>query len=371
MTIAADGDVVRLVLLLSLVASFALYARFHLVAGGALTGGYLALLILSGQLSQLLGLVVSTLVVVALVFGVVLRYLALPRPWVFYLCVGTSTTVTAIFGWMTSLLPADAPSIALLVLFGSFVIPGLVAYDVAHQGPSKTALAIAGVAAVTLLAIAPILPLLSVLPASDLSQGSEPSRITVDLMSLAAVTVVLVGAVLRLGLGLRSGGFLAPLFIVAFFSWSAFVTVVLAALATHVCMRFLGRRILLTPRQQAMVTLMVGGLVAWAAMYWAATLGWQPATQAYTFAIGPLLATGLTAIDMGRPDSNAVKTIAGVGLGTLALLGVLAVADTWGTWYAVAALSVLALGLIPAALRVKRTCDFAEGVARSHNAAQP
>ena len=179
-------------------------------------------------------------------------------------------------------------------------------------------------------------------------------------MPFAVIAVIVIGAVLRFSLNLRSGGFIGALFIVEFFSPEAFLAVGAAALATQVIMSLIEWRVVLSWRQRAMVALMLGALVAWGGLYWASAFGWLPAMEANLYTLSPLLATGLMAADMGRKGSDVLRTFLGTGLAALILAVLLWFTTTLGLAAGIGTLLVVSLGLIPGILALRAPRRAAE-----------
>lgn len=365
-----DPALFRLLLVLSVGVAFAVYTRLHLVGGGSVTGGYLAILAVTGSWSTLLGTTVVTVLTLAIMRGLVLRILGLPRSWQFTLSVLVGAILTGVLAALVPPWISLGEPLGLAMTFGAFVIPGLLAYDVSHQGFPQTMLALALVTGVTLAVCIPVFLLLSGLPQAAATAAPFVQRIPPSLMPFAVIAVIVIGAVLRFSFGLRSGGFIGALFIVEFFSPEAFLTVGIAALVTHGLMLAIETRVVLTMRQRAMVALMLGSLVAWAGLYWAGAFDWLPAQEANLYALSPLLATGLMAADMGRPagrpgdpagmGSDVLRTFIGTGVAALALAALLWVTDAIGLVAGIALLAVISLGVIPGVLGLREPWTAAE-----------
>lgn len=361
-----DPALFRLLLVLSVGVAFAVYTRLHLVGGGSVTGGYVAILVVTGQWSTLLGSALVTLLTLIIVRGFVLRFFGLPRSWQFTIAVFIGAVITAVLAAIVPAWISLGEPLGLAITFGAFVIPGLVSYDVSHQGFPQTMLALGLVSGATLAICVPVFLLLQGLPAGSPDDVPFIQRIPTDLMPFAVIAVIVIGAVLRFSLNLRSGGFIGALFIVEFFSPEAFLAVGAAALATQVIMSLIEWRVVLSWRQRAMVALMLGALVAWAGLYWASAFGWLPAMEANLYTLSPLLATGLMAADMGRKGSDVLRTFLGTGLAALILAVLLWFTTTLGLAAGIGTLLVVSLGLIPGivALRAPRRAAERSGKMR-------
>lgn len=360
MDILQDPSLFRLLLVLSVGAAFAVYTRLHLVGGGSVTGGYLAILVVTGEWSTILGTAVVTGLTLIVMRGFILRFLGLPRSWQFTIAVLVGAALT---GLLTAVVPpyiSLGEPLGIAMTFGAFVVPGLIAYDVSHQGFPQTMLALASVTGITLVVCVPAFLLLQGLPPGTGDAAPFVQRIPPDLMPYAVVAVIVAGGALRFSLGLRSGGFIGALFVVEFFSPEAFLAVGAAALTTHLLMWFIERRVVLTGRQRGMIALMLGALVAWAGLYWASVFGWLPAQEANLYVLSPLLATGLMAADMGRSGSDVIRTFIGTGAAALILAVLLWITDNYGLLIGSGALLLVALGSIPGIVALREPWRQAE-----------
>lgn len=365
MSAFSDPALFRFLLVVSVAMAFAVYTRFHLVGGGSVSGGYAAILALTGSWQTVLGVAIVTLLTLAVVRGLVLRAMAIPRTWVFVLCVLIGALITAGLIAITPFVEAVSGFVGVSIAFGAFVIPGLLTYDISHQGFPRTMFALGLVTAGTIAICLPAFLLMSPLPAGTEDVAPLVERIPPDSLTYAIVLAIVIGGVLRFTVGLRSGGFIGALFIVEFFTITAFITVIAAALATHLMMRVYDHLVLMSPRQRGMATLILGALVAWFSLYWASTLGWAPAMEANAYTLSPLLAVGLVAADMGRPLSGALSTIVGTAVAaTVVAVGVWITVNI-GMVVGVAFLIVIAALCTPAVIAVVRTWSAAESAGRA------
>ena len=360
MDILQDPSLFRLLLVLSVGAAFAVYTRLHLVGGGSVTGGYLAILVVTGEWSTILGTVVVTGLTLIVMRGFILRFLGLPRSWQFTIAVLVGAALTGLLAAVVPPYISLGEPLGIAMTFGAFVVPGLIAYDVSHQGFPQTMLALASVTGITLVVCVPAFLLLQGMPPGTPDAAPFVQRIPPDLMPYAVVAVIVAGGALRFSLGLRSGGFIGALFVVEFFSPEAFLAVGAAALTTHLLMWFIERRVVLTGRQRGMIALMLGALVAWAGLYWASVFGWLPAQEANLYVLSPLLATGLMAADMGRSGSDVIRTFIGTGAAALILAVLLWITDNYGLLIGSGALLLVALGSIPGIVALREPWRQAE-----------
>ena len=355
MTAFTDPALFRFLLVVSVAIAFAVYTRFHLVGGGSVAGGYLAILAITGQWQTILGVALVTALTLIFLRGVLLRVLALPRSAVFVLAVLTGSLITVSLLAATPSIEAISGFVGVSIAFGAFVVPGLIAYDVSHQGFPRTMLALGAVAAGTVIICLPAFLLMQPLPAGTEDVAPIVERIPPDLLPYGIIAAIVIGGVLRFSLGLRSGGFIGALFIVEFFTVTAFLAVMAAALGTHIITRAYGHYVVMSPRQRSMFALILGALVAWASLYWASALGWAPALEANAYTLSPLLAVGLVAADMGRSQSDVLRTVIGTTLTTLGIALGIWLSQTLGLVAGALYLVIVATLATPAAVSVVRS----------------
>ena len=216
-------------------------------------------------------------------------------------------------------------------------------------------LALGAIAAGTVVICLPAFLIMQPLPTGTENVAPIIERIPPDLLPYGIIAAIVIGGVLRFTFGLRSGGFIGALFIVEFFTVTAFITVLAAALATHVIARAYEHFIVMSPRQRSMFALILGALVAWASLYWASALGWAPAMEANAYTLSPLLAVGLIAADMGRSNSDALRTVIGTTLAALGIALGIWLSQTLGVAAGVLYLALVTILITPAALTVARS----------------
>lgn len=355
MTAFTDPALFRFLLVVSVAIAFAVYTRFHLVGGGSVAGGYVAILAITGQWQTLLGVALVTLMTLSAVRGLFLRAVALPRPAIFFVSVLTGALLTAGLLALTPFIESISGFVGISIAFGAFVVPGLISYDVSHQGLPRTMLALGVIAAGTVIICLPAFLIMQSLPAGTENVAPITERIPPGLLPFGIIAAIVIGGVLRFTIGLRSGGFIGALFIVEFFTVTAFITVLAAALATHVITRAYEHFVVMSPRQRSMFALILGALMAWASLYWASALGWAPAMEANAYTLSPLLAVGLIAADMGRSNSDALRTVVGTTLAALGIALGIWLSQTLGLAAGVLYLALVAALVTPAAVTISRS----------------
>jgi hypothetical protein len=295
-----------------------LYSKYHLVAGGTTTGAFLAIVLHNQQWLVALWIPACAILVYLVFKFLVLPRVALPKSWIFSMMVLNGVLFSGIFEilYLQDVLQRDSLLFA-VVIYGSYVTPGLLAYDLAHQDIKRTFLALAGVSAGTLLITTPLLLFMSEFNVGiSGTELSRPLYFDASYLWVETFACVILGFILRFGLNLRSGGFIGPVFILQFVTLESIATVAISAVSAWVFATVLVRFTPLTPRQKANIALISGALIAWFGLYWASFFGWLPAIEANGFATAPLLAVGLIAADMTRSQSNPATTLMGTLLNT-------------------------------------------------------
>ena len=364
MSAFTDPALFRFLLVVSVAIAFAVYTRFHLVGGGSVAGGYIAILAITGQWQTILGVALVTLLTLSILRGIILRVVALPRSAIFVLGVLIGSLITVAMLAFAPFIEAISGFVGISIVFGAFVVPGLIAYDVSHQGFPRTMLALGAVTAGTLIVCVPAFLLMQGLPAGTEDVAPVVERVPMDLLPYGVIAAIVIGGALRFTFGLRSGGFIGALFIVEFFTITAFVTVIAAALFTYAITRIYGRFVVMSPRQQSMFALILGALVAWASLYWASALGWAPAMEANAYTLSPLLAVGLVAADMSRSHSTALRTVVGTAIAALGIAAGIWLTEALGMAVGVVYLLTVAAIATPAAIAVARSYSAAAASGR-------
>lgn len=370
--LSLDVDITRFILVAAIAVAMVVYTRWHLAVGGTLTGGYLVLLLLSGQWTVILAIVITAILTRYLVLVVFTRFAPATKNWLFLCSVAMSAIVMTVLVHTLRLMgPVDLPwGISLVLTTGAYITPGIMAYDLAHQGWVPTVTGLMLVMLGSLAIVVPVLVFANVVqPESSGTFVSFEGNIPPALFGWASIAIVLFTAAVRVSFDLRTGGFIGALFLFEFFTPEAFITVGISAIVTYSIVGQLGRVLPWTPRQRFQATLAIGAMVAWTGLYWASLAGWQPAQQANAFALAPLLAVGLVAADMGRAKSGIVRTLAGATVGAffVALVVWSASAGTILGWMSSVALVVVIPGLlvIPGARAMHRARLHAVAVGRA------
>lgn len=351
-----DLDLIRFILIASVAVGSAVYARTNLSAGGTLTGGYLSILALEGRWGAIALAFATTVIVYVVMRLVVTRHLPLPMREFFVGAVVVSALVSTsaqlMIGGASSVATIDLPGgLVIFLTVGSYITPGLLAYDITHQGLRPTSLGLGLVVVGTFAVVTPVLALANWLqPESTTIFEPFEGNIPDNRFWFAVLASTLIASALRFSFDVRSAGFIGSVFLVEFLTPAAFVTVVSAALAASLLVSFLRRHVVLTPRQRFQVAFMVGAMSAWTGLYWGSRLGWAPAEEANSFAVEPLVVVGLIASDMGRSRSSTAKVLGGLAAGSGFVWLVLELAASGIGWRQV--LSGATVAIVPMALAV-------------------
>ncbi|PVY96363.1 poly-gamma-glutamate biosynthesis protein PgsC/CapC [Actinomycetospora cinnamomea] len=313
-------EVVRVALVVGVVISMLFYERVQLTTGGAIVPAYLALHLAAPLF------IVTTIVGAYLTYVVVNVVLA--RRAILYgrrkfeievlVGLGVIMVATIVAGRLGALDP---------ILFGlagiGFLVPGILAHDMARQRPGRTVLAVLATTAVlgvvvfvydSLLAIAPLSP--STVPVLASVAGYDR-----DLLLVGVAVSVLIGMLVFAHVGVRSGGFITGAYLALLAPrWlDVLFTLVVAVATWAVVVHLLMPRLLIFGRRKLSTMVLVGAILAWSGellVAWATggdVLVWRGLT------IMTLMAPALLANDAQRQGWE--KTVWGAGLTALGVYG--------------------------------------------------
>ena len=320
-------EVVRVALVVGVIVSMLFYERVQLTTGGAIVPAYLALHLPQPLfIATTLAAGYSTYLVV---HGALARKLILYGRRKFEVEVLVGLVLVTVLTLCAASLEAVDPVLLGVAGIG-FLVPGILAHDMARQRPGKTVVAVLGTTAIlglftyvytSLLLIAPLVPGESV---GGLVSVTGYPRL---LLVLAAVGSVCVGMLVYARLGLRSGGFISGAYIALVAPrWLDLVFAAVVAVATwFVVVHLLMPRLLLFGRRKLSTMVLVGAILGWAAevavMTWTGGdyVPWRGLT------VITLMVPALIANDAQRQGWE--KTVWGTGLtalGTFAVMNLLA-----------------------------------------------
>lgn len=307
-------DLMRMTLIVGVVIAAVIYQKTRLLSGGLMTGAYLALLISKGDAGDILGWAILTVITFA-VIKLVTHLLALPKAWILAIAIVTSAVLHGISVLLSGGKGGNDSiflgGLEVVLAGGMYLTPGLTAYDLARQGWLKTLGVLAAITGITLgitLGVASLANLAG--PSMPLT---TPTSVFYTDMSFPVVMVICIATaeVMRLAFGLGSGGIIGAVFFVELLVgnlWSFVVIIALVAI-TVIITRYSNKVLVMTPRQSFQFTFILGSLIAWIGLTLGSQLGLEPALQANSYALEPLLAVGLISTDVVRFGTG--KTVLG------------------------------------------------------------
>ncbi len=306
-------EVVRVALVTSVIISMLFYERIQLTTGGAIVPAYLAL-----HLPQPL-YVASTVAGGYATYLVVHRVLARRkilygrRKFEIEVLVGLGiVTLTGVLG---SLLGTLDPTLIGLSGIG-FLVPGILAHDMARQRPGKTVLAVLATTGLLGVFVFVYSSLLEIAPfdASDPVPLASVVGYPYDLLFVAAAVSVGIGMGVFARLQLRSGGFISGAYLALVGPrWYDLVFALAVALVTwFVVVHVLMPRLLLFGRRKLSTMVLVGAIVGWSAELAVSALTSGDYLPWRGLTVIPLMVPALLANDAQRQGWE--KTLWGAGL---------------------------------------------------------
>jgi len=304
---SADLELIRFVFIVSILVVAFQYFRTQRVTGGTLTPGYIAILFVTKEWFVLLSVAVFSLVVLALVRVVIMRWLVLTKPWVYGLGVMVSALLHAAVRGSDALFELPE-GLGLVLLAGLYITPGLIAYDLTQQGWVKTIKAISLAVVATLVIALPLL-LTGVLP--DAESIDFVGRIDPQWWWFVVGITVPATLALRMARGLATAGYIGAVFLIEIASLERLLLVAICAAISVVLARHLLKSLILTPRQRFQCAMVIGGLTTWTIVFWTTRWGYAPARQLDAFALEPMIVVGLITADLTK--STVLRSFLGVG----------------------------------------------------------
>jgi poly-gamma-glutamate biosynthesis protein PgsC/CapC len=311
-------EVVRFAFMFGVAVSMLLYERRHLTTGSIVVPGYIAMF-LAMPLT-----IVATFANAILSYLIVNRFL---RRW-FLLYGRTKFTVLAVISiFIQTLMLKFSPTgawlwerdIKLLVGVG-YVVPALIAHDMARQGFKKTikSVMLAGFIVATPIAIALALHMPGINDLAPLRGGGrvaiEAGWIPISVMLSAAA-----GWGVARNWGLRSGGFMGAAFVAILLGdpWQIVVLAVLALMTYVIVTRLLMNSMILFGRRKFSSMLLVSASLSWALLWIGGEifgLGVSQHIDIGSLALTPLMVPGLLANDAQR--TTPWRVLGGLTLAT-------------------------------------------------------
>lgn len=287
-----DIEVARAALVIGLIIAAALYHFTGLVSGGAVTGSYVALMVMGNNWADIAGWVVLSALGVGAIKWAAHTW-PLPRNWLFAIGIIVPAGVHSLAVSLASLDVFTEWSTFLVA--GLYITNGLTAYDAQRQGISRTALGVAIVAGLTYLVLLPVDWGMSIV-------RDEPALYSAPTLQdpVVVLAAVLIAMSVRVGLRLGTAGIIGALFFLDMATVASATVVIAMALIGTLIYRAVDRPLGLTPRQRLYSLLAVGAIVSWFGLFWAGYLGIPGAEQAHEFGVEPLLVIGLMMGEMVR-----------------------------------------------------------------------
>ncbi len=310
-------EVVRFAFVTGVVVSMLLYERRHLTTGSIVVPGYIAIFFIQP------GIVAATFANALFSYWFVNKLL--PKWFLLYgrgkftILVMTSTIVQALLLQLSPtgavLWESDVP----LLVGAGYVVPALIAHDMARQGIKKTlgAVMLAG-ALVALPIIAGLLLGLSAVNELQPLVGFGVSAVSPSWVPFAVILSIATAWGLQNNLGLRSGGFVGAAYVGMLTAAPSQVIYMLAvALITYfVVTKLLMSWMILFGRRKFSTMLLFSSVISWTGMILGQQLFDLELTYYMTLssvALMPLFVPGLIANDMER--TGPLKVLAGLTLG--------------------------------------------------------
>jgi poly-gamma-glutamate biosynthesis protein PgsC/CapC len=260
-------EVVRVALVVCVIISMLFYERVQLTTGGAIVPAYLAL-----HLPAPLFIVTTVLAAWA---TYVIVQIVLARRFILYgrrkfeVEVLVGLAIVMILTVLAGRLATVEPALVGLAGIG-FLIPGILAHDMARQRPGKTIVAVLGTTVILGLFVFVYSSLLEVASLDFGASAAGLASVTSfpqELVVVAAAASVVIGMFVFARLGLRSGGFISGAYIALVAPrWLDLVFAGVVAVATwFVVVHVLMPRLLLFGRRKLSTMVLVGAILGWAA----------------------------------------------------------------------------------------------------------
>lgn len=321
-----SGEWVRFAFVLGIAVSMVMYEKRHLTTGSIVVPGYIAVFVIHPLV--IIATFINSLLTYAFVNKFLTKHFLLYGRTKFTVLAVTSTAIQTV---MLRLSPSGTwlweMDIPIFIGVG-YIVPALIAHDMARQGIKKTAKSVmmAGLIVLVPIAIALLLDLPGV---NDLSPVSGFGNTAIDpkWLPFAIVLSVLSSWAVAHNYGLRSGGFVGAALVGMFMGdpLQVVVAVVIAAITYVIVAKYLMRHMILFGRRKFSSMLLVSSAIAWICL-WSGDrflpVEWEQRLGVGSLALTPLLLPGLLANDAQRTSPSHV-------LRGVVLAGTFAVTTTW------------------------------------------
>jgi poly-gamma-glutamate biosynthesis protein PgsC/CapC len=311
-----SSEWVRFAFVLGIAVSMVMYEKRHLTTGSIVVPGYIAVFILHPLV--IVATFINAMVTYSLVNHVLRRYVLLYGRTKFTVLAVTSTLIQMGMSHVTPsatwLWKSDVP----MLIGVGYIVPALIAHDMARQGIRKTttSVLVAGAIVATPIALAILFKVPGV---NDLAPIEGYGQIAIEARWIpVAMAFAVVGSwAVAHNHGLRSGGFVGAAFAAMFFGNPMQVVIAfgIAAITWLLVTRILMRHMILFGRRKFSSMLIVSSMLSWWSLWIGANVfgpSWQQNYGVGSLALMPLLLPGLLANDAQRTSPRAV--ILGVAL---------------------------------------------------------
>lgn len=341
-------DLMRMTFVVGIVLAALIYQRTRLVSGGLMTGAYLALLISSGGIGDVIGWAVIS-VISLLIIKAVTYLVALPKAWLLMLAIVSSAVLHGVFvllsGGKGGHDPVYLGAWEVVIAGGMYLTPGLTAYDLARQGWLRTGGVLVVVTGVSLLVTYSVAAIGNL--AGPQMPLTNPVSVVYTDISYPIVMMVCIATAeaVRLAFGWGSGGIIGAVFFIELFSWESFIVIIALVAITVIIKHWLERYFTMTPRQWFQFTMVLGALIAWVGLTAGNAMGIEAAAHVNAYALEPLLAVGLISSDVAR--FGTAKTVYGkvVVLAAVAITNILVLQGGADAWRGVSIVLIVVFGL--------------------------
>jgi poly-gamma-glutamate biosynthesis protein PgsC/CapC len=321
-----SSEWVRFAFVLGVAVSMVLYEKRHLTTGSIVVPGYIAVFLVHPLV--ILATFFNAYVTYAIVNKLLRRYFLLYGRTKFTVLAVVSTVMQTLMLRFTPSGPWLWESDVPLVIGVGYIVPALIAHDMARQGMTKTTKSV--LLAGAIVAIPMTIALLLDLPGvNDLApvDGYGNSAIELTWLPVAVILSVLASWAVAMNYGFRSGGFVGGAFIGMFMAdpWQVVVAVIIAAATYLIVAKFLMKHMILFGRRKFSAMLLVSSSIAWSGLWIGdrfLNATWEQHLGVGSLALTPLLLPGLLANDAQR--TSPAKVLAG-----LILAGSFVVSTTW------------------------------------------
>ena len=347
-----SSEWVRFAFMLGIAVSMLLYERRHLTTGSIVVPGYIAVFMI--QPLVLVATFLNAFATYAFVNKVLRRRVLLYGRTKFTVLALASTIIQTI---MLRLSPSGRwlweSDIPLFVGVG-YIVPALIAHDMARQGVAKTAKSVFLAGAIVAVPIG--LALAFDLPGvNDLSPIRGFGRLAFPVQWLPVAIVISIGAswAIDRNYRCRSGGFIGAAFVGMFMAdlWQVVAALTIAAMTYWVVAKVLMRHMILFGRRKFSTMLLTSSAIAWPAL-WIGGRVLSPSLSEHlavgSLALTPLLLPGLVANDMQR--TSPARVTFGLSLASLCAVSVTRSIEATATggelhpaWPSIAVASVVVL----------------------------